>query len=122
MPDKEETRAAQVRRPTEVIEPWYPTFMKISYINFARHKGTRRVERDSLLEKRRVYEKIEKELLVDRCIVLSPRPVHKERNPKATSVREIESGSRATGDTREVAVSRTKKHTRTIDVIEGRAV
>ena len=77
-PDREETRVVQVRRPTEVIESWYPTFMKISYINSARHKGACRVERDSILEKGRVYEEIEKGLLVERCTVLSPRPgVHK---------------------------------------------
>ena len=75
-PDNEETRVAQDRRPTEVIESSYPTIVKNSYINFSRYKGTRRVERDSLLEKRRVYEEIEKGLLVQRCAVLLP--VHKE--------------------------------------------
>ena len=123
-PDCEETRASQDSSPNEVIETSYPTLVNISYINFARHKGACKVERDRLLEKGKIFVEIEKGLLAQGGAVLSlvhkeqnpevkstreiengSLPVHKERNPEATSARVIGRGSRKTGNTEEVVVS-----------------
>ena len=61
--DCEETRVAQDNGPNEVIEMLCPTLVKIFYVNFARHKGTRKVEKDSLLEKGKIFVEIEKGVL-----------------------------------------------------------
>ena len=127
--DREETNGARVRRPTKVIESRNPTLVKISSINFVRHEGADRTQRTSLLENGRTNVEIVKGLLEEKNIVLPLRPeTHKVQNPKAqksrpvthkaTSTKEIESGSREEKDTLVVAVSRTKKHTRLKAVTE----
>ena len=133
--DYVETRATQDRSLNEVIEMSYPTLVYIFYINFARHKGACKVERDKLLEKGKKFVEIEKGSLAHGGTVLSPihkeqnpkvksereiengsSPVHKERNPEVMNARVIGRGSRKTRDIEEVAVPGTVKHKETTEV------
>ena len=83
-PDREETSAARVRRPTKVIGSRNPTLEKNSSINSVRHEGAYRVQRTSFLENRRIYVEIEERPLEERSTVLPLRPeAHKERYHKA---------------------------------------
>ena len=74
MTDRVETNTAQVRRPTKVSELRNPTLVKISAINFVRHKGAYRAKRTSLLENERIYVERREGLLEEKNTVLPLRP------------------------------------------------
>ena len=71
--DRAGTRATQVRRPTKVTESWNPTYVKVSFVNSARHKAAYREEKACLSEKGKVYEEITRGLQAERPAVLPPK-------------------------------------------------
>ena len=93
--DRAGTRVAQVRRPTKVTESWNPTYVKVSFVNFVRHKATYREERACLSVKGRVYEEISRGLQAERRAMLPPKELmvvlrgttRREEHSKATNER-----------------------------------
>ena len=94
-----------------------------------RYEGAYRAKRTGLPENGRIYVERGKGLLEEKNTVLPLRPeTQKVRNPKtqklgpvtheATSTKETESGSRVDRNTHVVAVSGTKKRTRSKAIIE----
>ena len=73
--DRKEMNAAQVRRPTKVIESRNPTLVKISSINYVRYKGAYRTQRTSLPENGRTYVEIVKGVLEEKktCCLLDQK-------------------------------------------------